>query len=95
MGGDLNVLLKALLAKNEGKSGVGSRVISMVCRVQEPILTVSRGDGLTVQEPGTAREPSGGQSTGTEIGQIVQRLLPHDPGVPLDQCCKPAVGRVE
>ena len=67
----------------------------MVCRVQEPILTVSRGDGLTVQESGTAREPSGGQSTGTEIGQIVQRLLPHDPGVPLDQCRKPALGRVE
>ena len=67
----------------------------MVRRVQEPILTVSRGDGLTVQESGTAREPSGGQSTGTEIGQIVQQLLPHDPGVPLDQCCKPALGRVE
>ena len=36
--GDLNVLLKALLAKNEGKSGVGSRVISKAwcaeCRSQ-------------------------------------------------------------
>ena len=67
----------------------------MVRRVQEPILTVSRGDGLTVQESGTAREPSGGQSTGTEIGQIVQQLVPHDHTVPLDQFCKPAVGRVE
>ena len=59
--------------------------------MQEPILTVSRGDGLSVQESGTAREPIGGQGTGTEIGQIVQQLLPHDPRVPLDQCCKPAV----
>ena len=62
--------------------------------MQEPILTVSCGDGLSVQESGTAREPSGGQGTGTEIGQIVQQWLPHDPRVPLDQCCKPAVGRL-
>ena len=34
VGGDLNVLLKALLAKNEGKSGARSRVISRVCRSQ-------------------------------------------------------------
>ena len=63
--------------------------------MQEPIPTVSRGDGLSVQRSGTARQPIGGQGTGTEIGQIVQQWLPHDPRVPLDQCCKPAVGRLD